>query len=403
MRKIVAVSTIFTGGVAESPADAGLKPVQRQAFGRLNGSEWLRPVVRAQSTPGWSFQLTIGLSRSCLEKQVTTMNVLYDTRRVRPLDRYEYYRAGAGAELAPVVIRGREPGVLLAVMSVAQIGDFTIEALTWAADSEIVAHRTDRLIRACDPECYRVFLSINGGIRMEQAGSRVSYRARDIALCDLSRPWQAIHTTGPDPMRIVMVTFPRTLVPVSCGTIQPLIGTLMPRNLPGRSLIAQFLIELTGTATTAAQEAGPDLAEVLGECTVGLIRQRIGLPDGITTRTRRLLRTACVRAVISRHHGNPALGPDQIAKAASISPRYLHKLFQDTDLTPMKLLKRLRLEACHRDLQDPALSMTPIKDIISAHGYLRPDQFARDFKQRFDISPTQVRQLASQRPSRSEG
>ncbi|HEX6526404.1 MAG TPA: helix-turn-helix domain-containing protein [Streptosporangiaceae bacterium] len=331
------------------------------------------------------------------------MNVLYDTRTVRPPDRYEYYRAGAGAELAPVTIHGRAPGVLLAAMSVAQIGDFTIEALTWAADSEIVARRTDRLIRACDPECYRVLLSIDGGSRMEQAGSQVSFRARDIALCDLSRPWQCIHTTGPDPMRVVMVTFPRALVPVTRGTIQPLIGTLMPRNLPGRSLIAQFLIELTGAATTAGQEAGPDLAEVLGECTVGLIRQRLGLPDGITPRTRHLLRTACVRAIIGRHLGNPALGPEQIAKAANISPRYLHKLFQDTDLTPMKLLKRLRLEACHRDLQDPDLSMTPIKDIISAHGYLRPDQFARDFKQTFDISATQVRQLASQRPSRSEG
>jgi len=323
------------------------------------------------------------------------MNVLYDTRTVRPLDRYEYYRAGAGAELAPVAIRGRAPGVLLAAMSITKIGDFIIELLTWAADSEVVAHRTDRLIRACDPECYRILLSINGGIRTEQAGSQVSYRARDIALCDLSRPWRSFHTTGPVPMRVVMVTFPRALVPVTCGTIQPLIGTLMPRNLPGRSLIAQFLIGLTGTATVAGHEADPDLAEVLGECTVGLIRQRLGLPDGITPRTRRLLRTACCRAVIGRDLGNPALGPDQIAKAANISPRYLHKLFQDTEHTPMKLLKRLRLEACHRDLQDPALSTTPIKDIISAHGYLRPDQFARDFKQLFDISATQVRQLAS--------
>jgi AraC-like DNA-binding protein len=331
------------------------------------------------------------------------MKVLYDTRTVRPPDRYEYYRAGAGAELAPVAICGRAPGQLLAVMSVTQIGDFTIEAVTWAADSETVAHRTDRLIRACDPECYRVLLSVNGGIRMEHAGSQVSYRARDIALCDVSRPWQSIHVPRPVPMRVVMVTFPRALVPVTCGTIQPLIGTLMPRNLPGRSLIAQFLIELTGTATAAGQEAGPDLAEVLGECTAGLIRQRLGQPDGITPRTLRLLRTACVRAVIGRHLGNPALGPGQIAKAASISPRYLHKLFQDTGLTPMKLLKRLRLEACYRDLQDPALSMTPVKDIISARGYLRPDQFARDFKQLFGISATQVRQLASQRPPRSKG
>jgi AraC-like DNA-binding protein len=44
--------------------------------------------------------------------------------------------------------------------------------------------------------------------------------------------------------------------------------------------------------------------------------------------------------------------------------------------------------------------MTPIKDVIAAHGYLRPDQFARDFKQLFGVSATQVRRLATRaRPS----
>lgn len=38
--------------------------------------------------------------------------------------------------------------------------------------------------------------------------------------------------------------------------------------------------------------------------------------------------------------------------------------------------------------------MRPIKDIAAAHGYTRPDQFARDFRQRFGVSATQVRTLA---------
>jgi hypothetical protein len=35
------------------------------------------------------------------------MHVLYDTRTVRPHERYDYYRAGAGIELAPVAVHGR--------------------------------------------------------------------------------------------------------------------------------------------------------------------------------------------------------------------------------------------------------------------------------------------------------
>jgi AraC-like DNA-binding protein len=93
----------------------------------------------------------------------------------------------------------------------------------------------------------------------------------------------------------------------------------------------------------------------------------------------------------------------QIAQAANISPRYLHKIFQDAELTPMQMLKRMRLEECRRSLQDPALAMMPIGDIISVHGYLRPDQFARDFRQMFGVSAKQVHKLTKQRPSGREG
>jgi AraC-like DNA-binding protein len=182
--------------------------------------------------------------------------------------------------------------------------------------------------------------------------------------------------------------------------IRPLVGTLIPRSLPGRSLIAQLLIELTDTTEQADD---PHLADVLHECAVGLIRQRLGQPNGITPRTRRFLHMARIRGIIRRHHGDPALDPDRIANAANISPRYLHQLFQDAELTPMQLLKRLRLEECHRSLQDPALAATPIKDLITRHGYLRPDQFARDFKQLFGVSANQVRSPASQRPTGHEG
>lgn len=213
------------------------------------------------------------------------MYVLYDTRTVPPPDRFEYARAGSASELAPMALRGRAPGRLLAVMSVAQIGDFVIEAETWAADSELAGHRTDRLIRACDPECYRIYLSVNGGVRVEQADSQIAFRARDIALYDMSCPAVATHPTGPVPMQVVTLSFPRALVPVTRAAIRPLLGTVMPRNLPGRSLIAELLTGLTGlagTATTAGQEADPHLADVLRECTAGLIRQWLGQPDGVT-------------------------------------------------------------------------------------------------------------------------
>lgn len=328
------------------------------------------------------------------------MHVLYDTRTTHPLDRYDYYRASVDTEIAPVVVHGRPPGHLVAVMSVAQIGEFEIETSTWSADSEIVARRTERLIRTCDPECYRIFLIVSGKIRVEQAGHQVEFRARDLGLYDSSHPWQAIHPTRKGQTRVVMLTFPRTLIPIASTKVRPLIGTLIPRNMPGRSLIAQFLIELTDTADLTGD---PDLAHVLYECMVGLIHQRLDQPDGITQRTRQLLYMAHIRSIISRNLNNPRLDPNWIAKAANISPRHLHELFQGTGVTPMQLVKKLRLQECNRILQDSTQATTSIKDIIIKHGYVRPDQFARDFKEQFGVSATQVRRLYSPRSTGCEG
>jgi len=91
-------------------------------------------------------------------------------------------------------------------------------------------------------------------------------------------------------MRVIMLTFPRALVPIPRATVRPIVGTVVPRSLPGRSLVAQFLIELTDTAMTTEQVGDPGLVDLLHECAVGLIRQRLGLPD---------LRSAVVRR--SRH------------------------------------------------------------------------------------------------------
>jgi AraC-like DNA-binding protein len=321
------------------------------------------------------------------------MDTLYDTRTVPPLDRYEYYRASAASELVPVAIHGRPPSQLLAMMSGAKIGDFILEVVTWAADGEAVRQRNERLIRVSDPESYRIFLSATPGVRTEQADHRVELGARDIVFYDLSRPSKTTHPTTPAQMEVVMLTFPRALVPIGDATVRPLVGTAMPRRLQGRSLVAQFLIGLAEPAATD----DPGLADVLRECAVGLIRQRLGKPPGITPHTRRLLYQARINGVLRRHLGNPALDPDEIARQAHISPRYLHTIFQDADLTPMQLLKQLRLHQARHRLQDPALARTHIKDIMSVVGYVRADQFARDFRQAFGVSATEVRQLANQR------
>jgi AraC-like DNA-binding protein len=313
------------------------------------------------------------------------MRLLYDTGNVHPLDRFDHYRDGAATELAPVEVYGPVPRRLSAKMSAGSIGDFGFEELTWTADTEIVTVRTERLIRASDPEQYRLILVIDGEIELEQRHHRTRSRRGDIGLFDLSLPWRAAHPPESGPMRIAMLTFPRTLLPVDERRVHSIVGSFMPRRLPGSDLMRQLLVGLADAIEPV------EYADVLAECTTGLISHRLGLPDGVTPHTRRRLYLARIREVIRANLGDPALDPARIARAAAISPRYLHRVLEDTGSTAMQLVKQLRLQECRRRLEDPALRAVPVGQIALACGYRRPDQFARDFRGAFGLTPTQVR------------
>jgi hypothetical protein len=84
------------------------------------------------------------------------MRILYDTSRVHPLDRFSYFRSAAVGESAPVAIGGQPPGRLSVAMVVDQVGGLTVEVFGWESDGQIEARRTPRLIRASDPECFRI-------------------------------------------------------------------------------------------------------------------------------------------------------------------------------------------------------------------------------------------------------
>ncbi len=313
------------------------------------------------------------------------MRVLYDTNTVSALDRYEHYRAGAADELAPVEVYGRDPGRLVAAMSTERVGDFGLEVLTWMADDEIVTRRTERLIRVGDPGRYRLIVPVSGQIHLEQAGHRERFRRGDVGLFDLSRPWQAAHPPRVGHIRVVMATFPRTLLPVDEAAVRSIVGTVTPKRLPGRDVVAELLRGLPDAAQPT------DYADALFECTVGLVRRRLGLGHGITPQIRRLVYVTRIRDAIRRHFHDPDLDLDRLAGAVALSPRYLHRLFQDTGVTPMQLVKRMRLDECHRRLTDPAWSSARVREIFESCGYRRADQFARDFRQRFDVAPSQVR------------
>jgi AraC-like DNA-binding protein len=102
-----------------------------------------------------------------------------------------------------------------------------------------------------------------------------------------------------------------------------------------------------------------------------------------------------IKDYIGQQLCDPGLGPPEIAAAANISVRYLHKLFEAEHRSVSQYIKGLRLERSRRELLDPRNSGRPISAVAFACGFGDLSGFNRAFKDAYGTSPRKLRTASS--------
>ncbi|MEJ8821166.1 helix-turn-helix domain-containing protein [Variovorax humicola] len=98
-----------------------------------------------------------------------------------------------------------------------------------------------------------------------------------------------------------------------------------------------------------------------------------------------------VQALVQERMFDPELSIDSVAAAVKLSPRYLHRLFEDEKLTLSGWIWHERLEAARRALLSPAAANRSLTDIAYAVGFKDPAHFSRMFKATYGSSPRAFR------------
>ena len=101
-----------------------------------------------------------------------------------------------------------------------------------------------------------------------------------------------------------------------------------------------------------------------------------------------------VKDYILQHLHEEDLNPTRIAEANNISLRYLHMLFQRSDLTASGFILNNRLRVCRQALIDPAFQRLQISEIAFRWGFNSVSHFSRTFRERYGASPSDVRHAA---------
>ncbi len=92
---------------------------------------------------------------------------------------------------------------------------------------------------------------------------------------------------------------------------------------------------------------------------------------------------------IERHLHDPGLRPPQIAEALGVSLRYLHRAFDDKDVTVARLLRQRRLEQVAKALRSS--TPVPLGGLAARYGFATQDHLARAFRRRYGMSMTEYR------------
>lgn len=98
-----------------------------------------------------------------------------------------------------------------------------------------------------------------------------------------------------------------------------------------------------------------------------------------------------IEAFVRENIQRSELSPDMISVACSISTRYLHKLFKDSDQTVSQWIKELRLQSALNDIRAD-IGHTTLAEISYRWGFNDQAHFCRLFKARFGCTPKGMRE-----------
>ena len=324
------------------------------------------------------------------------MSVLFDVEDEPPATRLDYFRHGLACAIgAPFDLQARAAGpVRGASIHADQVGSVGVARLDLGTGNVVDAHRTPALIRRSDPELFKLDVQVRGRAVFEQGDREAALGPGDFTLVDVSRPYRA---RGGGMQEVALI--PHRALPLRHHELARVTGARVSGadglGAPISALVRHLALRLGDHGATDDMRLSAALMDLL----IVALAQRLDRVDAVSRSTRRQALLASVQAFIDRWLADPSLSPGAITAAHHISPRLLHKLFEEQGTSVGRWIRERRLERCRRDLLDPALGDLPASTIALGWGFADAAHFSRVFREAYGHPPGEYRCLGRQEPA----
>lgn len=250
--------------------------------------------------------------------------------------------------------------------------------------------RSQQFVRATR---WLVTLQREGVAWVSQDGRSSVVSAGDLFLIDPSRPF-SIQTE-------YIYTQSIYLEPDALRRLMPEADTLTATAVPCRDgaagLFAGFVDHLFSCAASLDEQQADHLANALPHALSAALaataREQVSAPSRI-----RAIHRQRAMDYLRDNLRNSALDARTIAESIGLSTRYVYEIFEGDGEPLMKRVWSLRLEYCRADLSSAALAARSVGEIAYYWGFNDVAHFSRSFKQRYGMSPRELRRQAASTP-----
>jgi AraC-like DNA-binding protein len=172
----------------------------------------------------------------------------------------------------------------------------------------------------------------------------------------------------------------------------------MMRLVPRDTAALQLLTSYVSALAHLRIQASPEVSHAIVTHLHDLIALSVGATPDATAMAGRSVRAARLQAIkcdIAANLANGSLTVAAIAARHSVTPRYLHKLFEAEGTTFTQFILHERLDRAYRMLRDPRFVARSITSIAYDAGFADLSYFNRTFRRQYNATPSDIRGSAT--------
>jgi len=247
-----------------------------------------------------------------------------------------------------------------------------------------VVRRTSRAIAAAPLDPLKICIQLGGSAVIHQADREVLIAPGQLAVYDTGRPYE-LRLGGR--WSCAVVTVPREALHVKSAVLEAAMGRAFSATGGPGALLAS-LTELALHTVDNGVSGGT--RSHLGEAGIELVASLLeSAPHGSGSDARALREV--VLTFVRDHVHDPDLCHASVAAAHHMSPRSLHRLFENEAQTVSESIRSMRLEGARRELSDPGWRRSSVMVVASRWGFREQGHFTRTFRSQFGTTPAAMR------------